>query len=184
MMNKIVLLMIFSALFAPISYAQEVSPNEIQRAKINALLAERSAKFGQYDASLNARTGIFGLQTKRDIRNSNEILRQIVLNDNEVFTQLKVLMDYKDLEVEQVKTVASTNSENIVNYRKTIKSLQDQNQVLTKNQDKIENSRDVAYLFTFISIAGCAVLAYFFNLRDKKLKQYETVMVSKKPGKT
>ena len=54
-------------------FAQDTSTYELQRAKINALLAERSAKFGQYDESLNTRTGIFGFQTKRDIKNSNEI---------------------------------------------------------------------------------------------------------------
>lgn len=167
----------FCALFAPISYAQEASAHEIQRAKINALLAERSAKFGQYDASLNARTGIFGLQTKRDIRNSNEILRQIVLNDNEVFTQLKVLMDYKDLEVEQVKTVASTTSENILNYRKTIKSLQDQNQILTKSQDKIENSRDLAYLLMSIFVIACAVLSYLLFNKMKGSKKDEKASI-------
>jgi hypothetical protein len=177
MIKKIVLLFVLSALFVPISYAQEVSTHEIQRAKINALLAERSAKFGQYDASLNARTGIFGLQTKRDIRNSNEILRQIVLNDNEVFTQLKVLMDYKDLEVEQIKTVASTNSENILNYRKTIKSLQDQNQSLTENQDKIESSRDLAYLFMSIFVIACSVLSYLLFNKMKKNKKDEKASI-------
>jgi hypothetical protein len=156
------------------SVAQDTSAYEIQRAKINALLADRSAKFGQYDESLGARTGIFGFQTKRDIKNSNEILRQIALTDNEIFTQLKVLMDYKDLQVEQVKTAASSNSESIVNYRKTIKSLQDQNLILTENQDKVESARDLAYLMMFIFLAGCAVLAYLFNLKRKKLKHYET----------
>lgn len=173
MIKKIVLLIVFSISLLPISYAQETSAYEIERAKINALLAERSAKFGQYDESLNARTGIFGFQTKRDIKNSNEILRQIALNDNEIFTQLKVLMEYKDLQVEEVKTAASTNSESIVNYRKTIKSLQDQNQTLTEHQDKVESARDLAYLLVFIFLVGCVVFGYFFNLKNKKLKQYE-----------
>lgn len=152
---------------------QDTSAYEIQRAKINALLADRSSKFGQYDASLNARTGIFGFQTKKDIKNSNEILRQIALNDNEIFTQLKVLLDYKDVQVEQIKLAASTNSESVLNYRKTIKSLQDQNQILTDNQDKVESSRDLAYLIMFAFIIGCAILAYLFNMQRKKLKQYD-----------
>ncbi|RZL43969.1 MAG: hypothetical protein EOP00_22020 [Pedobacter sp.] len=166
-------LIIFSTIFFTKNYAQDTSAYEIQRAKINALLADRSAKFGQYDESLNARTGIFGFQTKRDIKNSNEILRQIALNDNEIFTQLKVLMDYKDLQAEQIKSAVSSNTESIVNYRKTIKSLQDQNQILTENQDKVENSRDLAYLFMFIFLIGNAVLGYLFYLRHKKLKLYE-----------
>lgn len=174
MIKKLSWIIIFTVSISSFAKAQDTSAYEIQRAKINALLADRSAKFGQYDESLSARTGIFGFQTKRDIKNSNEILRQIALTDNEIFTQLKVLMDYKDLQVEQVKTVASSNSESIINYRKTIKSLQDQNLILTENQDKVESSRDLAYLMMFIFLAGCAVLAYLFNVKRKKLRQYET----------
>lgn len=172
-MKQIILINIILILFLNTLAAQNTDTYETQRAKINGLLAERSAKFGQYDESLSARTGIFGFQTKKDIRNSNEILRQIVLNDNEIFTQLKVLMDYKDLQVEQVKNEANTNQENIINYRKTIKALQDQNQILTKNQESVENSRDLAYLLMFIFLGGCAVLAYLFNVKNKRLKQYE-----------
>ena len=152
---------------------QDTTAYEIQRAKINTLLAERSAKFGQYDESLNERTGIFGFQTKRDIKNSNEILRQIALNDNEIFTQLKVLLDYKDVQVEQIKIAASNSSENTLNYRKTIKSLQDQNQILTNNQDKVESSRDLAYLLMFVFIIACGILTYLFYQQRKKIKQYE-----------
>lgn len=174
MIKKLIWSIVLTVITCSISVGQDTSAYEIQRAKINALLADRSAKFGQYDESLSARTGIFGFQTKRDIKNSNEILRQIALTDNEIFTQLKVLMDYKDLQVEQVKTVASSNSESIINYRKTIKSLQDQNLILTENQDKVENSRDLAYLLMGIFLIGCVVLVYLFNLKRKKLKHYET----------
>ena len=173
MIRKIVTLFIIINFSIFKVIAQDTSTYEIQRAKINALLAERSAKFGQYDVSLNTKTGIFGFQTKKDIRNSNEILRQIAINDNEIFTQLKVLMDYKDLQVEQVRSTANTNSESIQNYRKTIKELQDQNQKLTNRQDKVENSRDFAYLLMAVFAIGCAVLAYQFRLKTKKLTVYE-----------
>lgn len=153
--------------------AQDTSAYELQRAKINALLADRSAKFGQYDKSLTARTGIFGLQTKKDIRNSNEILRQIVLNDNEIFTQLKVLMDYKDLQVQEVKISANSNSESILSYRKTIKQLQDQSLKLTKELDEAESSSSRAHLFMGLILIACIGLAYFFNQNRLRLKNYE-----------
>ena len=65
MIKKILLFIVFSLTFLPISYAQDTSAYELQRAKINALLTERSAKFGHYDESLNERTGIFGFRRKR-----------------------------------------------------------------------------------------------------------------------
>ncbi|WP_316767269.1 hypothetical protein [Pedobacter frigiditerrae] len=157
--------------------AQDTSAYEIQRAKINALLAQRSANFGQYDASLNARTGIFGFQTKRDIRNSNEILRQIALNDNDIFKELKILLDYKDLQVEQVKTAVNTTSESILNYRKTIKDLQDQNQTLSDNLAKAEGASSIAHIFMFIFLIGCIALAYVLYQKIKLLKRYEKTSI-------
>lgn len=55
---------------------------QMQRAKINAMLAVRAQKFGQYSQSLALHTGIFGLQTKKDIRRSNDILMDIAKTDD------------------------------------------------------------------------------------------------------
>ena len=173
MIKKILLLFVLTGANILNLNAQDTTAYELQRAKINALLAERSAKFGQYDQSLNTKTGIFGLQTKKDIRNSNEILRQIVLNDNEIFTQLKVLMDYKDLQVEQVQTSVNTNSESILSYRKTIKQLQDQSLKLTEELEEAESSSSRAHLFMGLSLIGCIALAYFLNKNRLRLKNYE-----------
>lgn len=173
MLKKILFLLMCSASFLFDANAQDTSAYENQRLKINALLAERSTKFGQYDESLNAKTGIFGFQTKRDIRNSNEILRQIALNDNDIFKELKVLLDFKDLQVQQAKSTSSTSTESIQNYRRTIKTLQDQNQNFSKNLDQVEKSRDLAYLLMSLFLIGCAVLTYLFISKSKALKYYE-----------
>ena len=67
MIKKILLLFVLTSATILNSNAQDTSAYQLQRAKINALLAERSAKFGQYDKSLTTKTGIFGFQTKKDI---------------------------------------------------------------------------------------------------------------------
>jgi hypothetical protein len=163
-------------LFAVVSYstiAQDTSAYEIQRSKVNTLLAERSAKFGQYDQSLNAKTGIFGFQTKRDIQNSNEILRQIALTDNDIFKELKILLDYKDLQVQQVQTAVSYNTENLLNYRRTIKQLQDQNQVLSNEAKQLEHESVFLYLLIIIFVMASATFGYFLWKRNQLLKSYE-----------
>ena len=98
----------------------------IQRVRINNLLEKRSANFAQYDKSLTQRSGIFGLQTKKDLRNSNEILRGVVLNDNQIFRELKALMDYKDLKNKVEKVESAGHSARIKGYMVTIKKLQDE----------------------------------------------------------
>lgn len=159
MLKKITLFLLFASIQLN-GFSQNGSAYELQRAKINALLAERSAKFGQYDESLNTRTGIFGFQTKRDIKNSNEILRQIALNDNAIFKELKVLLDYKDLQMQEVKTVSSTNDERIQNYRRTIKDLQDQHLALSAKLDESEKGKDVAFLLLVLFVGVNGFLVY------------------------
>ena len=152
---------------------QDTTAYAAQRAKINTLLAERSAKFGQYDESLNQRTGIFGWQTKRDIKNSNEILRQVVLTDNNIFTELKVLMDYKDLQNQQKISVSDQSEERIQRYMQTIKKLQDQNEQLRIAADKRDKGKNlVNYLVVFLILVMAGGF-YFFNKKLQQYKRYE-----------
>ncbi|WP_442587980.1 hypothetical protein ACSBL2_18205 [Pedobacter sp. AW31-3R] len=152
----------------------DTSAYQTQRLKINSLLAERSAKFGQYDLSLSARTGIFGLQTKQDLKNSNDILREIILNDNNIFRELKILMNYKDMQVQEVRNTASTNSKRIQAYQLSIKRLQDQNEALKtqtlQEEDKSGVSTYIIILLSCIIVAG----SFFFYSRIRQLKNIQT----------
>jgi archaellum biogenesis ATPase FlaH len=171
-MLKQLLILLFIA-FSVNAYAQtDTTAYQAQRSKINALLAERSVKFDQYEHSLNERTGIFGFQTKRDIRNSNEILRQIALNDNNIFKELKVLLDYKDFQVQQVQTTASNNSERIQSYMAAIKKLQDQNQILRKQleeKEKTGSSSYVTMILVILAITAAGYFAYYRISRSRRL---------------
>lgn len=151
------------------AFQNDTSGYQTQRLRINALLAERSAKFGQYELSLNSRTGIFGMQTKDDIRNSNEILRGIILSDNNVFRELKVLMNYKDQEVEQAQSNALTTRTRIEGYMSTIKRLQDQNEKLKLSAGNSTEKKSIAtYVIIFLSLIIVAGAIYIFQLRRNK----------------
>lgn len=168
MIKKIFTFLLICVSFKAAALQTDTSAYQTQRLRINALLAERSAKFGQYDESLNARTGIFGFQTKKDIRNSNEILRQIVLNDNNIFKELKTLMEYKDLEVSAVKNDANQTNDRIQNYKLAIKTLQDKNEQLDKasrSQKSARNLSNIALVLLVLSLGG--VVLYF----TKKIKR-------------
>ncbi|WP_295772949.1 hypothetical protein [uncultured Mucilaginibacter sp.] len=113
---------------------------ELQRKKINGMLDERSRKFGQYDESLSKHTGIFGLQTKKDIRRSNEILMDITETDNQIFKQIKVLLDYRMFEQKQVETKKNEIENTNLNYMRTINRLRQQNTKLMHEADAREKS--------------------------------------------
>ncbi|MDQ8003496.1 MAG: hypothetical protein REI64_01780 [Pedobacter sp.] len=153
--------------------AQDTTAYQLQRNKINAMLAERSARFGQYDESLNARTGIFGFQTKRDIKNSNEILRQIAINDNNIFTELKVLLDYKDLQFQEVKTNIDHSQVRIDSYKKTIRDLQVKNEELLTYNQKIGKNADYLQLFLALFVVSTAVCIFIIYRKNKAMKAKE-----------
>lgn len=148
-----------------------------QRIKINALLMQRSAKFGQYEQSLTARTGIFGFQTKNDIKNSNEILREIALNDNNIFRELKVLMDYKDVQVQQVQNTAAINNDRIQRYMLAIKKLQDRNYELKLRLQKQSLRQNVLYYAGGLLILICAGLIYILLKKIKALNEIKKNIV-------
>jgi len=143
MMKKILLLVLFS-LFLVDSYAQVSADSlayQAQRKKINGMLAQRKQKFGQYDESLSKHTGIFGLQTKNDIRRSNDILMDIVKTDDDIFVQLKVLLDYKTFEQKEVQSHVVDADTSKIGYMNTINRLRDQNEKLRHDIELIEQDQ-------------------------------------------
>jgi len=164
---KTFFLILFLAL-GQLAVAQTIdtSAYQTQRLKVNALLSQRSAKFGQYDQSLDTRTGIFGFQTKSDVKNSNEILRQIVLNDNNIFKELKILMEYKDQEVIAAKNTASEVNGRMLNYMQSIKKLQEENERLKSSSEKTSLADSAIYIILILIVALIGMYFYF----QRKLK--------------
>lgn len=147
---------------------QDTSAYQAQRKKVNQLLADRSAKFGQYDQSLNSRTGIFGLKTKKDMQRSIDILTEIVRTDNGIFLETKALLDYKDFEKTQVEVKYQETASSKINFMTTITRLQQQNDQLKSDLEKTErkNATIIYTLSMFLVIlAGIGVYLY----RVKKL---------------
>lgn len=173
MIRKAVLFTLLIGSLVGLTYAQDTTAYQLQRNKINAMLAERSTRFGQYDESLNARTGIFGFQTKRDIKNSNEILRQIVINDNNIFTELKVLLDYKDLQFQEVKTNIDHSQIRIDSYKKTIRDLQVKNEELLAYNQKTNKNADYLQLFLALFVISTVVCVFIIYRKNKAIKAKE-----------
>ena len=168
MIRIFLLLFCLTFRYRAVAQSNDTSAYLTQRLKINSLLADRSARFGQYDLSLNARTGIFGLQTKQDLKNSNEILRAIILNDNNIFRELKILMNYKDQQVQQVQSTASSTKKRIAGYMLSIKNLQEQNEMLKERADKVEaKSNTSTYIIILLSLIIVGGGIFFYT----KLKQ-------------
>lgn len=148
----------------------DTSAYNTQRRKINQLLDDRSIKFSQYDNSLSKKSGIFGLKTKRDMQASNDILTQIVLNDNNIFSELKVLLDYKDFEKKEVEHRAETVEGRIDRFQTTITRLQQENDRLKAESEK--QVRQGNNLLTYLLLSTLALIAAIvYAVKLKKLRK-------------
>lgn len=140
-----------------------------QRARINGLLTQRAQKFNQYSTSLNTKTGIFGWQTKKDIKRSGEILMDIAHTDETIFKEIKVLLDFKTYQTTQVtaKLEQSKDSEDRnFNYMKTINKLRNQNDQLRLDMAQQNNEyHQKQTVHIIIILLLIATLIFLFTRR-------------------
>jgi hypothetical protein len=165
-MKKIVLLGLFCFLLTN-AFAQVGSDSlayQLQRKKINSMLAVRSQKFSKYDKSLSEHTGIFGLQTKKDIRRSNEILMDIVRTDNDIYKQLKILLDYRTFQQSQVLDKSKETESTALGFMYTINKLRSQVDIL-KAQALVNEKHEQKVTTKFIIIIVVLVLILLFSIR-------------------
>lgn len=141
-----------------IAFAQQTDSlaYQLQREKVNNLLAKRSSKFSQYFESLDKHTGIFGWQTKKDIRRSNEILMDIVQTDNAVFKELKILLDYRTTVQTEVMNQSKESEERNTSFMGTINKLRNQTDQLTT--EAAEKTKQTENLKTLLAIAVAIIL--------------------------
>jgi len=142
---------------------------QLQRKKINAMLAQRSIKFGRYDESLKMHTGIFGFQTKKDIRNSNDILMDIVATDDTIYQQLKILLDYHVFQEKQLESHSVAAEQSNVGYMTTINKLRSQvDQLKADAETQRQSQQEAKNLFIIIVIVLLGVLCFtMFKKRSR-----------------
>ncbi|MFI5161895.1 MAG: hypothetical protein ACHQHN_11495 [Sphingobacteriales bacterium] len=169
-MKKILLLYLVCLWQVPAFAQTKQNPDslayQLQRAKINNMLDARRRKFGQYDESLRKHTGIFGLQTKKDIRRSNDILMDINRTDDSIFMQIKILLSYRTYQQQQAQT-KSTEVENYsLGYMNTINRLREQIDKMKKDAADVQKHQekvDRTYVIALVLMLGSILVILFIK---------------------
>lgn len=170
MKNIILCVLFFAALGTDTTFASankleaDSTLFESQRQLVNELLEERSRKFGEYDHSLQQRTGIFGLvKSKSDMQQSIDILQAIVINDNNIFLETRKLLDLKDTERERFQLLAKDFDGQVTAYMKTVSKLQKENEKLQlqiKELQEDEHNNSLIFYLIALIFAGLLFVVY------------------------
>src|ERR1700761_6322177 len=154
------------------SFAQTVNTDsaayQLQRAKINQMLDVRRQKFGQYDESLKKHSGIFGMQTKKHMRRSNDILMDINRTDDSIFQQIKILLNYRTFEQQQVQTKSNQVENYSLGYMNTINQLRGQMEKMKKDElaaKAREESTTRLHFIIFVLMLGSILILLFRKRR-------------------
>ncbi len=114
--------------------------------------------------ALRKHTGIFGLQTKKDIRRSNDILMDINKTDDSIFLQIKILLSYRTFQQQQAQT-KSTEAENYsLAYMNTINRLRDQIDQMKQEAIAAKQQRENRlriYFALFVLMLGSILILLF-----------------------
>jgi len=140
---------------------------QLQRKKINNMLSQRAIKFGQYDQSLSKHTGIFGLQTKKDIRRSNDILMDIVKTDNDIYKELKILLEFSAFQRTQVQSHSKEAEESNLGFMVTINKLRVQVDQLKADAEKQRQLNEKNKLRFSIAVLLIIVLVLLLFVRKR-----------------
>jgi hypothetical protein len=143
---------------------------EVQRKRVNDLLDARQQKFGAYDSSLTQKTGLFGLfKSKGDMQKSIDILKDIVITDNNIFLETQRLLKIKDFEKDKFQQLAADYDKQVSAYIGTINKLQRENEKLRLQLDKAKGSDSLSIIWLFLSSLLTVTLAFLLyrNYRQK-----------------
>ena len=144
---------------------------EAQRMRVNKLIEDRKVKFGEYDMSLEKKTGIFGLfKSKDDMQKTIDILKNIVITDNNIFLETRRLISIKDDEKQKFQNLASEYDKQVSAYMATINKLQKENEKLKKELNNIDSDDKSTNIFLYIALGIIAILGYLLYQNQKITK--------------
>ena len=125
--------------------------------------------FNEYADQIKKRTGIFGQQTKRDIKKARDILLIIVEKDNEVIAELERMLDTRQMEYFDAgidKQRAEEKTDRIIGI---IDQLKDQQDKLLEENEKLRRKHGISRMIAIIAGLMAAMFLIFY-LKSKLFK--------------
>jgi hypothetical protein len=134
---------------------------------------------GLMTRALNKKTGLFGLfKSKGDMQKSIDILKDIVITDNNIFLETQKLLKIKDFEKDKYQQLATDYDKQVSAYIGTISKLQKENEKLRAQGEKTSGNLPLSNILLYIALLVIAVLGYLLY----KFKAQQTASKQQNSG--
>jgi predicted class III extradiol MEMO1 family dioxygenase len=154
------------------SAIQDTVKKQDDKKLIRMLLKERKDRFAQYTEHLDDRSGFFGNQTKKDLKEINEVLKEIVRTDNKIIMELDRLLDQRKFETFRSEFETKRAGQELVELQMENKKLMAANDTLLKqlemHRDAGEARQDSRIIYVFLTYFFGALLVFMFLTRWRK----------------
>jgi hypothetical protein len=136
------------------------------------LLKERKERFDIYTKSLENKSGIFGGKTKKDLKQSQLILVEIVRLDNEMISVLNRQIDFKSFEKTEMNYQSLQEQEERRQLRNQLDYSQQELQKVRRKVNDLKTAlrikNIVVFLALIIAFLSLTIPSIFKKNRDKK----------------
>ena len=174
---NVVLKTISAACIAFLGLAESAMADERDstRQELFSLISERKQLFDAYSESLDKKSGFFGNKTKKDLRNSQEMLVDIVAIDNRIMNALNRTLDYRNYEKQSMRYDAGEYEERIRSLKILNDTLFNKNAFYEQELKSLEASlrKHKLYNFFFLMILVIVGIGLFRRL-SKKARRYKS----------
>ena len=143
---------------------------------LKMLLKERRDRFSQYTERIDDKSGFFGNQTKKDLREINEVLKEIVRTDNKIIAELDRLLDERKFESFRSEYETKRAGEDLVMLEQQNRKLMAQNDTLVKQVEALRaggrtaggGTSNTPVIYVFLTWFFGAILLFILLLRYRK----------------
>lgn len=154
------------------SAVQDTSATDNKK-MLKMLLKERKDRFSQYTEQLDDKSGFFGNQTKKDLKEINEVLKEIVRTDNKIIMELDRLLDERKFESFRSDFETKKAGEELVTLQVQNEKLIAQNDTLVKQVEALRaqgagEGGNSPVIYMFLAWFFGAILLFMLMIRLKK----------------
>lgn len=169
-------ILLFVTAIAPLFAAAQDTIRQDDKKMLRLLLAERKERFAQYTDHLDDKSGFFGNQTKKDLKEINEVLKDIVRTDNKIIMELERLLDQRKFESFRSEFETKRAGQELVALQEQNEKLLAANDTLVKQLQLAQGTGEYAErgsnpVYVFLTYFFGAILFFLLIIEYKKRRQ-------------